>query len=169
MATNVRGSIGSSSRSYTAGSGMFSSQSSLSGSSRTGSSGGPQTGSGTPSGYKGCCTNFNTKIQSFKTLIGQTTGAARFTRPSPAILNNFANWVNKGNIIQICSKAQVSRWAKACRKNFNTRDATPTTCKNVLAAKFGKSAIKAVARTKTGSFMVVTSPTLKGRTFAFPK
>ena len=169
MATNVRGRIGPSSRSYTAGSEMFSSQTSLGGSSQAGSSAGRETGSSTPSGYKGCCTNFHTKIQSFKTLIGQTTGAARFTRPSPTVLNNFANWVNKGNIIQICSKAQVSRWAKTCQKNFNTRDATPTTCKNVLAAKFGKTAIKAVARTKTGSFMVVTSPTLKGRTFAFPK
>ncbi len=169
MATNVRGRIGSSSRSYTAGLGMFSGGSTLGGSSRTGSSGARNIGSSTPAGYKGCCSNFHTKIQSFKTLIGQTTGAARFTRPSPTILNSFANWVNKGNIIQICSKAQVSRWAKTCRKNFNTRNATPTTCKNVLAAKFGKTTIKAVARTKTGSFMVVTSPTLKGRTFAFPK
>ena len=121
-------------------------------------------------GYKGCCNCFTGKVQSFKTLITQTTGTTgRFNRPTPATLNTFANWINKGAIIQTVSKAQISRWAKSTNKNFNSRTCTPTSCKTILCAKFGKNAIKAVARTKTGSFMVVTPPQIKGRNFCFPK
>lgn len=124
---------------------------------------------GTASGYKSCQTTFANKVQSFKMLMNQTTGPAKCGRPSPTTLNSFANWINKGAVVQTCTKAQVSRWAKSKNKSFNTRTASPATCKNVLAAKFGKSTIKAVASTKTGSFMVVTAPTLKGKQFCFPK
>jgi len=68
---------------------------------------------------------FQNKIQSFKMLQNQTTGPAKAGRPSPSTLNTFANWVNKGAIIQTVSATQVAKWARATRKNFNTRSATP--------------------------------------------
>lgn len=122
-----------------------------------------------PAGYRSVNNCFQSKISSFKTLVNQTCGTAKYDRPKPAVLNSFSNWINKGAIIQTCTPAQVARWAKNTNKNFNMRSCTPTTCKNVLAAKFGKSTIKAVARTKNGAFMVVTSPTVNGRSFCFPK
>ncbi len=155
-------------RTYTSGRGGFGTRTSVASQARLGGS--TISGKVKPTGYKGCCNCFTGKVQSFKTLITQTTGTSgRFTRPTPAVLNTFANWINKGAIVQTVSKAQVSRWAKSTNKNFNSRNCTPTSCKTILCAKFGKSAIKAVARTKTGSFMVVTPPLVKGRNFCFPK
>lgn len=119
--------------------------------------------------YKGVCNTIQSKINSFKTLYSQTKGPGKFACPSPMTLNSFTNWVNKGAVIQTCSPTQVARWAKSANKNFNTSDPNPTSCKNILSAKFGKTTIKAVARTKTGSFMVATSPTCNGRSFSFPK
>ncbi len=122
-----------------------------------------------PTGYKSCSGTFANKIQSFKTLFNQTKGTAKHARPTPTTLNSFANWINKGAVVQTCTSAQVARWAKNTNKNFNTRSATPTACKTVLCAKFGKSTIKAVCKSKTGSFLVATAPVMKGRTFNFPK
>ena len=122
-----------------------------------------------PPQYRTVYNTFQCKINSYKTLYNQTRGPAKYTRPTPTVLNTFANWINKGAIIQTCTKAQVGRWARTTNKRFDPRNATPTTCKNVLGAKFGKTNIKAVARTKSGSFMVATTPTLHGRTFWFPK
>ena len=122
------------------------------------------------SAYKTCCNTFEKKIESYKTLCAQaqsTSGA--YTRPTPGTLNTFANWINKGAVVQTCSPQQVARWARAANKNFNPRNPSPTACKNVLAKKFGRSAIKAVARCKNGTFMVVTTPTIKGKTFNFPR
>lgn len=129
-------------------------------------SGGAVAGS---SAYRCCCTTFEKKISSYKTLCDQTRGPASAGRPTPTTLNSFANWINKGAIVQTVSKAQVSRWARTTRKNFNPHNPSPAACKNVLAAKFGRSAIKAVARTKSGAFMVATSPTVNGRSFCFPR
>ena len=122
-----------------------------------------------PPQYKSTACTFGGKINSFRTLLGQTQGPARFTRPTTSTLNSFANWINKGAIVQICTTAQVNKWANATNCNFNTKNATVASCKNVLGKKFGKAAIKAVARTKSGSFMVVTPPTNKGKVFCFPK
>ena len=124
---------------------------------------------GNPTGYKSCCNTFATKIQSYKMLMNQTTGPAKCGRPTPATLNTFANWVNKGAVIQTVSTSQLSRWAKTANKNFNIKTPTSAACKNVLWAKFGKTAIKAVARTKSGSFMVACAPTVKGKRFCLPK
>jgi hypothetical protein len=120
--------------------------------------------------YKNCCNTFEKKIESYKTLCAQalsTTGA--YTRPTPSTLNTFANWINKGAIVQTCSPQQVARWARAANKSFNPQNPTPTACKNVLTKKFGRSTIKAVARCKNGAFMVATTPTVNGRTFSFPR
>jgi len=165
MATNVRGHSGSSffGGTTTQGGWGTTSKSSHGKTKRTGTS------TGTASGYKSCQTTFANKVQSFKVLVNQTTGPAKGGRPSTSTLNSFANWINKGAVIQTCTKAQVSRWAKSKNKSFNSRTASPATCKNVLAAKFGKSTIKAVACTKSGSFLVVTSPTCNGKKFCFPK
>lgn len=119
--------------------------------------------------YRACSNTFQSKIHSFKTLFNQTCGSAKRPRPTTAVLNTFANWINKGAIVQTCSNAQVGRWARDCKKNFNPRTVTPTTCRSILTTAFGKNTIKAVARTKTGSFMVATTPTWKGQPFCFPK
>ncbi len=129
-------------------------------------SGGSNTGS---SAYRTCCTTFEKKISSYKTLCDQTRGPAGANRPTPTTLNSFANWINKGAVVQTVSKAQVSRWARTTNKNFNPRNPSPTACKNVLAAKFGRATIKAVACSKSGSFIVATNPTVNGRSFCFPK
>lgn len=129
----------------------------------------PKSGVKVAPSYRACSNTFQNKIHSFKTLFSQTCGAATKPRPSTAVLNTFANWINKGAIVQTCTNAQVTRWARSCKKNFNTRTGTPTTCRNILTTAFGKNTIKAVARTKTGSFMVATMPTWKGKPFSFPK
>ena len=121
------------------------------------------------SAYKSCCNTFENKINSYKTLCAQARGPASAGRPTPTTLNSFANLINKGAIVQTVSKAQVSRWARTTNKNFNPQNPSPTACKTVLAAKFGRSCIKAVAKTKSGSFMVATTPTVNGRTFCFPQ
>ena len=122
-----------------------------------------------PPTYKGVNQAFAGKVNSYKELYKQTFGAAKHPRPSTTVLNNFANWINKGAIVQTCTTAQLSKWANATNCNFNTKSVTVAACKNVLGKKFGKTAIKAVARTKSGSFMVVTSPMNKGKVFCFPK
>ena len=129
----------------------------------------PKSGVKVAPNYRACSNTFQDKIHSFKTLFGQTCGSATKPRPTTAVLNTFANWINKGAIVQTCTTAQVTRWARSCKKNFNARTGTPTTCRNILTTTFGKNTIKAVARTKTGSFMVATMPTWKGKPFCFPK
>ena len=125
---------------------------------------------GSASGYKSVCSTFENKISSYRALMGQTKGTTgKFPRPTASTLNTFANWVNKGAIVQTVSPAQVARWSKATKFNFNSKNPTPTACKNVLCAKYGKTTIKAVCRTKTGKFMVATTPTVKGRAFSFPR
>lgn len=125
---------------------------------------------GSASGYKSVCATFENKITSYRTLMTQTKGTAgKFPRPTAATLNSFANWINKGAIVQTVSPAQVARWSKLTKFNFTTQNPTPAACKSVLCAKYGKTTIKAVCRTKTGKFMVATSPTVKGRAFSFPR
>jgi len=126
------------------------------------------TGSTSPK-YRMVSDCFANKISSYKTLYNQTRGPARFPRPTPQILNTFSNLIDKGAIVQTCSTSQLSKWARMKQINFNSRNASTTACKNVLNKKFGKTTIKAVARTKSGAFMVATSPTWKGKIFSFPK
>ncbi len=121
-----------------------------------------------PAQWKTCNTSFGNKINSYKTLYNQTQGTAKYTRPTPGILNTFANWINKGACIQTVSCTQVAKWGRPTKWNFNTRNPNMTTCKSILWNKFGKSTIKAVARTKTGGYMVATTPTYKGKPFNFP-
>ncbi len=171
MPTNVTGRSGSSSsamyggRSVGSGWGSKSAVSNRSSTRKVKHTGGAPT----PPGYKSCQTAFADKIQSYKMLWNQTKGAASYGRPTTSTLNTFANWINKGAVVQTCTTAQVSRWAKTASKSFNSRTASTNTCKNILGSKFGRSTIKAVARTKSGSFMVATTPTCKGKRFCFPK
>ncbi len=130
---------------------------------------GRSTGATIPAKYKTVSNSFAAKINSYKMLYNQTCGAAKCTRPTTTTLNTFANWINKGAVVQCCTKTQVVRWANASNVNFNSRTPTIASCKNVLAKKFGKATIKAVAQTKTGGFMVATSPTWNGKPFCFPK
>ncbi len=127
------------------------------------------TGTAASPKYKSAQCTFATKINSYKMLYKQTCGPAKYTRPTPATLTTFANWINKGAVVHTCTSAQVARWARGYEMNFNSRTGSPTTCKNVLATKFGKTTIKAVAKTKSGAYMVATSPTWKGKPFCFPK
>ncbi len=128
-----------------------------------------KSGATSSTAYKACCNAFEQKIQSYKTLCTQAQGTAAAGRPTPTTLNSFANWINKGAVIQTVSPQQIARWARATNKNFNPRNPSPTACKTVLCKKFGKSAIKAVARCKNGTFMVATPATVNGRTFNFPR
>ncbi|MHC5109764.1 MAG: hypothetical protein ACYTHJ_07800 [Planctomycetota bacterium] len=143
---------------------------SISGRSGTSGRGGKISGSpiAIPRSYKNVNQCFQGKIDSFKTLYQQTCGSARYPRPKTSVLNSFANWINKGAVIQTVSCAQLAKWAKSNNANWNNSNPTTMACKNVLTKKFGKSPIKACARTKTGGFMVATSPTWKGKTFRFP-
>jgi hypothetical protein len=109
------------------------------------------------------------KIDSFKMLYAQTQGRAKYARPSPSTLNSFANWIGKGAVVHLVSAAQLARWARSRNVKLNARNPSAATCKSILCSKFGKSFIKAVARTKTGSFMVATSATWNGRQFTFPR
>lgn len=173
MATRVRGHAGSGTRSTFGNSSVYSGRSGNFGwHGASTANKGPKTKStpfvAVPSAWKGCSNTLWNKINSFKTLYNQTKGPAKYGRPSTTTLNTFTNWINKGAIIQTVSCAQVARWSKFTKKSFNSRTPTPMACKTVLCAKFGKSSIKAVARTKSGSFMVVTSPMAKGRPFCFP-
>ena len=136
---------------------------------RTGGSTKRSTNLGNPGAYRNCKTQFANKVNSFKTLITQTEGPAKFGRPSLSTLNSFANWINKGAIVRTVSSIQIAKWAKATNRNFSTRNANTTACKNVLCKKFGKSSIKAVARTKSGQFMVAFSPTIGGRILSITK
>jgi len=167
MATNVRGRSGTRSNRGNYGYGNWGTTGRKT---NTGTRTRNRTGNWTgPPQYKGVWNDFNGKITSYRTLVNQTRGPARYARPTPQILNTFGNWVNKGAVIQTCTPAQVARWARNCHVNFNTRNPSLTACKNVLHKKYGKSVIKAVARTKSGSFMVATSPTWKGKNFYFSK
>lgn len=122
-----------------------------------------------PTQWKNCSDTLVRKINSYRTLYNQTKGPARYDRPSPTTINSFANWIGKGANVHTVTTNQLSRWAKATHKNFNTRTPTPNACKTVLWAKFGRNTIKAVARTKSGSFMVATTPVVNGKPFFFPK
>ena len=119
-------------------------------------------------GYTGVYNRFQQKINSYRMLCNQTKGQAKITRPTQTTLNAFANWIDKGANICTVTPAQLNRWAGKSSKYYNKWN-TPTTCRNFLNYKFGKSTIKAVARTKTGSYMIACSPTWKGKPFNFPR
>jgi len=180
MATTWRGRSASSSRSPYGAFASYSTQpawgkwgkSSSSSSTRRSSSVGKWRKAGSSSSpssaYRSVSNQFQLKINSFKTLINQTFGPAKFGRPTPTLLNTFANWVNNGAIVQTVSATQVARWARLKNKSFNSRNPTISSAKTVLSARFGKSTIKAVARAKNGSFLVATASTWQGRPFSFP-
>jgi hypothetical protein len=121
------------------------------------------TASGIAPGYRQVNNIFINKVQSYRTLCEQTTGAANKNRPSPAALKSFSNWINKGAVICKISNAQINKWC-----NTATPIKSATTAKTVLCSRFGKSAIKAVTFGKTG-FIVACAPTVNGKTFKFPK
>lgn len=108
--------------------------------------------------------NFSNKINSYQVLLSQTSGGASKFRPTPAQLNTISRWIDKGAKLQRVSAAQLNRWASTSKKSWS-----PGSAKTVLAKKFGKSCIKAVACNKSGGFIVATSPTRKGRNFSFGK
>ena len=107
--------------------------------------------------------NFQNKINSYRTLYTQTQGSCGHGRPSAATLNTFGNWINKGAIVHTVSPTQINRWS-----NTNKKCTTAAYAKNVLCNKFGKTPIKAVCKSKTGSYLVATTPTYKGKNFKFP-
>lgn len=115
-------------------------------------------------GYGNINSTFENKVKSFRMLCDQTRGPATATRPSPANLKTFANWVNKGANICKVSNAQINKWCNT-KQSFKGI----TGAKNVLCKKFGKSTIKAVAPCKSGGFIVATAATVRGKSFNFPK
>ena len=119
-------------------------------------------------GYTTVYNRFQQKINSYRMLCNQTKGQAKTSRPTQTTLTTFANWIDKGASIYTITPTQLNRWAGKGSKYYNKWN-TPTNCRNFLNYKFGKSTIKAVARTKTGSYMIACSPTYKGKPFNFPR
>ncbi len=117
-------------------------------------------------GYANFYQQYQQKLQSFKTLYSQTTGAAKFDRPSPTTLKTFTNWINKGANVYTISQTQLNKWAGTARNKYDWTK--PTQARNFLNQKFGKGAIKAFARTKNGAYMVACPTTFRGKTFNFP-
>lgn len=109
--------------------------------------------------YSAVRNNFQNKINWYRTLCNQTFGSGSSYRPTPAQLNSFAKWIDKGACVQNVSSSQLNRWC-GYPKNW-----TVTAAKTTLSQKFGKSVIKAVAYSKSGGFIVATSPTRQGKTF----
>ncbi len=171
MATTWRGRSFSSSRPSFGGFSSFSTQDrwGRSSSIRRNTAGKRTSSSPSQNAYKSVFNQFQWKIDSYKTLSAQAQGQGKFDRPSPAILNSFAKWIEKGAVIQTVSTAQLSRWARIRNRSFSPRNPSLAACKSVLVARFGKSVIKAVARTKSGSFMVATPATWQGRPFSFAR
>lgn len=129
---------------------------------RRSSSRGARTTGTTGGGYRNLQNQLQQKIQSLRVLYSQTQGSGGY-KPAPGTLNTFANWINRGAVLHTVSPAQLTRWSN------NHRPCTsPTTAKTVLCQKFGRGPIKAVCKSKTGSFIVATAPTFKGRSFRFP-
>ena len=114
-------------------------------------------------GYRQVNNTFACKVQSFKTLFEQTKGAASKTRPTPATLKSFTNWINKGANVYRVTNTQIKKWCSPTR-TCNTN----ASVKNALCGRFGKSTIKAVCSAKSGGYIVVTAPTWKGKSFKFP-
>lgn len=114
--------------------------------------------------YASVRTTFQNKANYFKTLANQTMGTPSSKRPSPAQLNSFSKWIDKGAVLQNVSNTQLNRWAGATPKS---KDWSVASAKSTLAKQFGKTSIKAVAFNKSGGFIVATSPTRNGRNFRF--
>lgn len=115
-------------------------------------------------GYAQVGNQFEQKIASYRTLFNQAKGPAKFSRPAPATLASFANWIDKGAVVQRVSAAQCTRWSttgRPCR--------TAAAAKAALTSKFGRTTIKAVLKDKSGGFLVATAPQYKGRKFTFPR
>ncbi len=111
--------------------------------------------------YASVRSQFQNKMNWYKTLCAQTTGGSNKYRPTPAQLNSISKWIEKGAVLQSITSTQLNRWAGA------NRNWTVNAAKNTLASKWGKSCVKAVAYNKTGGFIVATTPTRKGKTFQF--
>lgn len=136
---------------------------------RTRSSGNAGTlgGSRVVSGYQSVCNDFDKKIASYRCLASQAKGPARCPRPTPATLNSFSRWIEKGAIIQKVSSTQIKRWAGTTSTTPTLKSAT--SAKTVLQNRFGKGCIKAVTCDKSGGFLVATPAIWKGRSFNFPR
>lgn len=91
-------------------------------------------------------------------------GPARKSRPSPASLNSFSKWIEKGAVVQKVSATQLRKWSSSKQAFKSTASA-----KSCMEHRFGKGAIKAVIPNKTGGFLVATASTWKGKSFHFPK
>ena len=105
--------------------------------------------------YTSIRSQFQNKMNYYKTLCAQTTGGSSKNRPTPAQLNTISKWVDKGAVLQNITSTQLNRWAGT------SRNWTVNSAKNTLASKWGKSCVKAVAYNKSGGFIVATTPTRK--------
>ena len=107
---------------------------------------------------------FEQKIQSFQQLKSQTEGPAKAGRPSPSVLNRWANLVNNGAVVFEVPGTRIAKFTKAA-KPFTTAGAA---CR-ALQSTFGKSTIKDVIQSKNGRWLVATAATRSnGQPFRFP-
>jgi hypothetical protein len=107
--------------------------------------------------YTSIRSQFQNKMNFYKTLCAQTTSGAAKNRPTPAQLNSISKWIDKGAVLKSVTNTQLNRWAGT------NRNWTPNAAKSTLASKWGKSCVKAVAYNKSGGFIVATTSTQKGK------
>ena len=107
-------------------------------------------------------TTLENKINAYRYLYAQCQTTGQY-KPSPAVINRFANLVNKGATIHKVSGVAIARWYKNMKPTYTASWATKG-----LKWKYG-AAIKAVWPTGNGrTYMVATSPNYKGKPFRFP-
>ena len=72
-------------------------------------------------GYGNINNVFESKVKCFRMLCDQTRGTAKGTRPTPAHLKTFANWVNKGANIYKVTNTQMNKWcSRECERSIVT-------------------------------------------------
>lgn len=108
--------------------------------------------------YASVRSQFQNKMNYYKTLCAQTTGGSSKFRPTPTQLTSISKWVDKGATLQNVTNTQLNRWAGT------NRNWTVNTAKSTITQKWGKSCVKAVAYNKTGGFIVATTNTRKNKT-----
>ncbi len=107
---------------------------------------------------------FEQKIQSFQQLKSQTEGPATAGRPSPSVLNRWANLVNKGAVVFEVPGTRIAKFTRAAKPITSAGAA----CR-ALQSKFGKTTIKGVIQSKNGRWLVATAATRSnGQPFRFP-
>lgn len=101
----------------------------------------------------------NCKIESYRTINQQCSGAGRVTAFSPTTCKQWINYVDNGCFVYNFNNAQFCRY-------FGNQfgNCSPTQAFRTLRSKFG-TGIKAVTRGKGNSWLVAATPRVTSRAF----